>query len=387
MSCDHSFHLGVNTLFHVPGDIGGTETYLREMLIAMASEFPCLSITLFTHHDNDQVVRDWLAFRDDIQFVRLPFPARIRPLRIVLEQSFLPFYVARGGVDVLWSPGYTAPFWVPCKQVVTIHDLQYKRFPEDMTSLERLVLNVLVRVACYKCDAILVVSNFSKNEIVSFGFAPVAKIHTVHAGVNRCFAESVDDELVLKNLLHEKFPTTTPFILCVAHTYPHKNVDVLIEAYGEIADNIPHNLVLVGKPRRGEGRVQDALSRLQPKNRFFRFSQGVSFDQLRWLYQSTDLFVLPSLYEGFGLPVIEALMAGAPVICSKEASLPEVGGKYPCYLDSITVETLARVMQEVLQKSDRVSGNALSGSAWAEKFDWRTSARRALAVFNGCLDK
>ena len=113
-----TWHLGINTLFHVPGDIGGTETYLRELVKAVTEEYPALQITLFTQLDNDALLRRLFADHQSVAFCRLPFKASIRPLRILAEQLLLPWAVAFRKVDILWSPGYTAPYWVHCPQAV-----------------------------------------------------------------------------------------------------------------------------------------------------------------------------------------------------------------------------------------------------------------------------
>ncbi len=204
--------------------------------------------TLFTRHQA-------------VSFCRLPFKAAIRPLRIIAEQLLLPWAVAWSKVDVLWSPGYTAPYWVPCPQAVTIHDLQYKNHPEDLTWLERLTLDCLVRVACRQSRAIIAISEFSKSEIIKYGFAKADKIHAVAEGVDPAFAIPADNSTI-EDTLQQGIPLKEPFILCVAHTYPHKRVDLLIDAFQDIHQSIPQNLIIVGKPRRGEQKVQEAMQRL-----------------------------------------------------------------------------------------------------------------------------
>ena len=379
--------LGINTLFHVPGDVGGTETYLRELLLEMVEEYPEVRFTVFTHTDNDRVMRDWLKGSDNARFTCLPVKAHIRPLRIVAEQLLLPRYVRKSGVDLLWSPGYTAPYFSSCPQVVTVHDLQYKRFPQDMKWLERVALDFLVRIACKRCESVITVSEFSRQEVVGHGFAPADKVQAVLEGVSPLFGVPVEGAVTGADALNE-LKLEHPFILCVAHTYPHKNVDLLVEAFARVLDSIPHNLVLVGKPRLGEPDVERAIGEIKKPERLIRLKSGVNFDLLRLLYQKADLFVLPSGYEGFGLPVLEAMMAGTQVVCAKEASLPEVGGSHATYIEKLTANDLAEQMLVALEMSDAErEQQTMEAREWARSFTWLNSARQTMSVFRECIQE
>jgi glycosyltransferase involved in cell wall biosynthesis len=377
--------IGINTLFLVPGDVGGTETYIRETLLTIVKHFPAVELVLFTNNENDALLRDELGDSRKIEFRCLNFNAGNRPLRILVEQTKLPLAVQRADLDALWSPGYTAPFWVSCPQVVTIPDLQYKRHPDDMSGLERWTLNFLVQGACRRCDAVLAISEFSRQEIIQAGFAPETHVHAVLLGVDQSFGRqsSVTER---NRILEPLIPCDVPYILCVAHTYPHKNVDLLIRAFGRIKEYIPHNLVLVGKPRRGEAAVMDALNNLGLTSRLIRMSEGVPYSSLQMLFQGADIFVLPSSYEGFGLPVLEAMMAGVPVITSKEASLPEVGGKHVLYIKSMDIDGIVEQIFAIINKTGR-ERQVLAAEAkrWAKGFTWERSVRKMLSVFQSVV--
>ncbi|EKD34313.1 MAG: glycosyl transferase, group 1 [uncultured bacterium] len=377
-------HLGVNTLFHVPGDVGGTETYLRELLLAIARNYPQLRITLFTSLDNDPLMRRLFVAYPQVTTWCLPFRAANRPMRIVMEQLWLPLVVRRSKVEVLWSPGYTAPFWAHCPQVVTVHDLQYKSHPDDLSRLERLTLDTLVRMACKKCDKIIAVSEFSKNEIVRFGFAPPGKIAAVLEGVDPSFGVEMPVSAA-PDELQPVLSSTKPYILTVAHTYPHKNVHLLVEAFGSIYKEIPHNLVIVGKERLGESAVRQAVGRLPCLERLIRFQNGVSFDSLKHLYRHADVFVLPSVYEGFGLPVLEAMMAGTPVVSSRMASIPEVAGDHALYYLSGDSESLGKqIKAAVAMESEQKTTWCERAKDWAARFSWQQAAHDTVEVLMAC---
>ena len=373
--------LGINTLFLVPGDVGGTETYLRETIIAAVSEFPEVEFILFTNLENNLLFTELFANQNNVRCVCLKFKASIRPLRILVEQFILPFAVLKHYCDLLWSPGYTAPFFSFCKQVVTVCDLQYKKFPEDMSRLERMALDFLVRGACRQCDAVLAISEFSRHEIIKYKFADERKIHTILLGVDSSFGTPIAE--VEKQQCLEKFSLDKPYILCVAHSYPHKKIDVLIEAFAKIESVISHNLVVVGRPRRGEHFLTMALESLKGKDRYFRFTEGLPYQTLQILFQAADMFALPSAYEGFGLPVIEAMLAGVPVITTREGALKEITGGHAFCVDRINSQSFAEQMLKVSLLADEERATKINAAKqWAESFTWKKSAQDMFAVFN-----
>ncbi len=373
-----NLRIGINTLFFVPGDVGGTEIYLRNNLQHMVEQQPQVTFVLFTARDNEAVLAVDLSGSDNVEFVQLPFCAANRPLRILAEQLLLPRYVRKNGIDVLWSPGYTAPGWCSCPQVVTIHDLQYKNFPDDMSWPERVTLDFLVRLSCSRCEAVIAVSEFSRDEILRFGFAREDKIHVVLEGVDSRFAEPLIEKT--------DTPVRSPYILCVAHTYPHKNVHLLIEAYARLQAEIPHDLIVVGKARRGENKVVESLKRLKEPDRVHRLS-GLDFTDLQHLYQQADLFVLPSAYEGFGLPVLEAMMAGTLVVTSNMASLAEVCTTHVLYCEPLSADNLAKVMLQglhmELEQKERMQAE---GQSWAGSFTWSSSAQKTMKVLQATAE-
>lgn len=379
-------HLGINTLFLVPGDVGGTETYLRETLLACLQEFPEVRYTVFTNNENDGLLRTICAGYDAVAFDCLGFNAANRPLRIILEQTKLPLAVRRHKLDLLWSPGYTAPLLASCKQAVTVCDLQYKSYPEDMSILERVTLDFLVRGACRRCSAVLAISEFSRREIVRHGFAAPEHVHAVLLGVDPSFAIRLSDEERERYLQAEPFLSKTPFLLCVAHTYPHKMVHMLVESFIQIMDRIPHKLVLVGSARRGEDLVERALENCPDRSRIVRFRERVPYRKLQLLYQSADMFILPSAYEGFGLPVLEAMMAGIPVITSGEASLPEVAGNHAFLMGDMSAASISEQILRVqsLTSEDR---RPLVERArnWAQTFTWQRSVRDMFCAFQSLV--
>ena len=378
--------IGVNTLFLVPGDVGGTETYLRRILSHMTSALGGDTLVLFTTLENDKLLRSDLENFSGVEFHQLGFRAANRPLRILLEQFWLPLIVKKCNVQVLWSPGYIAPAVCPCPQAVTVHDLQYKKYPEDINIAERATLALLVKVACRVCRSVLTISEFSRQEIIRYGLAPAERITAIYSGVSREFAKQEEEKTTGTNL--DTIIAGHPYILCVSHTYPHKNIHMLIDAFGLVHREIPHSLLLVGKGRRGEEQVQKSLAGLEGtcKDRVQRLS-NLDFGQLKALYQNADLFVFPSGYEGFGLPVLEAMMAGTSVVTTREASLPEVGGPHVTYADQISPEAFAETIMRVVGRPAREKRKREEAAKkWAVSFSWDVTASTILGVLRQIAD-
>ena len=330
--------IGINTLFYIPGEVGGSETYLLEILKVWKEEGIPHEVVLFTNQENHERLAEFEG--QGWSRVLCPFQASNRVVRILREQFELPFKVKKSGVDVLWSPGYTMPFWVPCKQVVSILDMQYKRFPQDLSFVGRWTTEVLVQMGTRRADQLLTISEFSKQEIIELTPAKAENITVTPLAADKAFSVPVSGEVDVPK----------PYILCVANSYPHKNVDQLIRAYAAVQDEIPHTLVWIGRPRLGEPAIEEAMAKVQNPERLVRLT-GVSRSELIQLYQQAELFVFPSLYEGFGLPVLESLLAGTPVLTTTCGSLPEVGGEYVSTFDPTSDNSLASQIKNLFNGS------------------------------------
>ncbi len=371
--------VGVNALFLIPGEVGGSETYLVETLRALAVTQPDLDLLVFTNLENDAFLCEHLDEFANVDFHLVPLRARNRIARIWCEQTELPRLARAAGVQVLWSPGYVAPLHAPCPQVASILDLQYLSHPADLSWPAWLVTHLLVTQTAQRCAHLLTLSEFSQREIVrETGVAPEKVTPTLLAAAPEFFAAPVPETMAA--LRSDVLGFEGPFILCIANTYPHKNVHRLIEAFGLLAGDIPHRLVLVGRPRRGEKRVQAALARLPDATRVLRLER-TSREDLVALYQSATVFVFPSLYEGFGLPVLEAMAAGVPVVAQRCASVPEVGGETIAYCEHDDASELAARIRETLALTPAVRAVRMAAARErAATFSWTRTAAAVAEV-------
>ncbi len=378
--------IGVNTLFMIPGEVGGSETYLRQTLLEMAARFPDIELVLFTNLENHEALTADLADFKQVRAVRLNFTARNRAARIIREQVELPTKVRAAGVEVLWSPGYTAPCCCACSQVVTILDMKYKTHPEDLTLVARVMTDVLVRMAVRRSRRIIAISEFSKTEIVRHTSAGRGKVEVVPLAASADFAAPLSIER-RNRLLAPLLPLDKPYLLTVAASYPHKNLPALVRAFGTLMNTIPHTLVIVGNEGLGEPEVREAVESIPDSARVIRLRK-LSRETLVALYQGCDVFVFPSLYEGFGLPVLEAMTAGVPVITTRYGSIPEVGGEGVVYFDPKESGALAGRLRDVIgwSAADRAA-HVAKGRTLAGRFSWAATAAQTVGVLRQALIK
>lgn len=372
--------VGVNTLFLIPGQVGGSETYLRETLRAMVQLADCPDIVLFTNLENDATLRADLEASGKVRFEQLRFHASNRYARILREQFELTSRVKKAGVDLLWSPGYTSPYFCNVPQVVSILDMQYKHHPEDFSASYLMATHCLVSMAARRAKRIIAISKFSKSEVIKYTGQPAEKIDITLLAGDGAYSISASDEKK-KEVLGRYGIGAAPYILCVANSYPHKQVHVLVEAFAKIEGELPHRLVILGRARRGEGAVREALARVSDKSRVMRLDY-IDRADLPALYQSASLFAFPSVYEGFGLPVLEAMMAGVPVVTTRCGSIPEVGGDAVTYFDSGDSSDLAAKMEGLLG-----SGAALPeiSKRQVQQFSWVSTAKSTLDSLRSSL--
>lgn len=345
--------VGVNAYFLVPKSVGGVEVYLRNLLPEIQRADPSVELVLFTTRSNH-------ATFDGFERVPGHFSGWNLPWRIWAEQKPLVNAVQKAGCEILFSPCFTGPINPPFPHVVTIHDVNYLDVPESfLWPIRRMIAFDLPRVAG-SADAITTVSEFSRNRILEvFGIEGNRVIVTPNAPG--------------EDIYHlQPCPLSTPFLLFVGFTYPHKNVKRLSRAFLRLVDSIPHDLVIVGKNRGGEPLRHPRIRRLS----------RVSFQDLIGLYHGCDLFVYPSRYEGFGMPALEALAAGARVVASTGGAIPEVCGKAATYFDPYDEEAMADAIIRALDEApEERRARVEAGIRHARTFTWRQCAERTLDAF------
>ncbi len=300
---------------------------------------------------------------------RLPTEKRL--LRIFWEQVIWPWQAWRRGLRLLHSMAFVTPIMEPCPTVITVYDLSFLHFPERFPPLQRYYLSSQTRRSCRRAKRIITISQSSRQDVHHFFDVPLSRIDVVVPGVDAVYRPLAETAVSAFRANHG----LERFVLHVGTLQPRKNISVLIEAMARLED--PEvKLVLVG----GKGWLYDDIFRqVQTLGLIERviFTGYVPDDELPLWYNAAELLVFPSLYEGFGLPILEAMACGTPVIASNSSSIPEAVGEAGMLFAPSDVESLVNQMTAVLTNSDLQNKLCQQGLQHAQTFSW---ARAGLAT-------
>ena len=272
--------------------------------------------------------------------------------------------------DVLHVPHYNVPIFYRGKMVVTIHDLTHLVLPEFLPNkFAYIYAKFMIWIAIKKSSQILTVSENTKNDLIRMFKVKPEKITVTYNGVGEEFKKKEKQEV---EYLYKKFniPENKKIIMYVGNLKPHKNLERLLEAYSKIKDIDDTRLLLVGKAFSNYNGLEEKEKTLNIKNKVIH-TGIVSQEELVDLYNLADLFIFPSLYEGFGIPILEALACETPVISSNTSSMPEVGGDVVTYINPLDIEEITKAIETELSKGKKINANA---KKWIEQFDWKKIA-------------
>lgn len=300
------------------------------------------------------------------------------------EHLSLPLRLLADKVEVFHSPYYVKPYVQPSRSVVTIYDVTSAVYPQYMPSMcARVGFELATRLAIASARIIVTLSRSSKNDLVSrYGVDP-DKIAVTYLGVDARFQPREKGALTH---VRQRYGLPQRFILYVGINKPHKNLVKLIEAFGASSMLDDVSLVIAGKEdkRYPEARL---AARRSPAERRILFLEDVREEDLPYIYNLSDLFVFPSLYEGFGLPVLEAMASGLPIVCSNRSSLPEVVGEAGILVDPENVAEMSEAMARALEDDTLREQIRAKGLRRAKEFSWRETARQTLELYRrvaGC---
>jgi glycosyltransferase involved in cell wall biosynthesis len=372
-------HVGLNLVYLVPGETGGMEVYARELMPQLLAAGPDIRFTAFVNREaagsNDAPLTDLMPS------VTVPVRARKRHEWVRGEQQLLPRLASRAGVDLLHSPGGTAPAWGRFRRVVTIHDLNYRIVPEAHLGLLGHGMRMLVPLAARRSHRIIVPAAATREDLRRLLGTPAAKIDVVHEGLGRTRREAPITDSELRGWLGVD---ARPIVLSVSAKRPHKNLLRLIGAIALIPNERRPLLVLPGYPTVHENELRHRAMELDVVADV-RLLGWVDDAHLEGLYAAASCFVFPSLYEGFGLPVLEAMARGLPVACSGRGALDEVAGDAALRFDPESESAIAAAIQRLMTDATERQRLRAAGRERVSHFTWAAAAAGTLASYERAM--
>jgi hypothetical protein len=332
---------------------------------------------------NEYIIYLNSAFQSDEIFSRPNFKKKIILKR---PETYKHFFIP---LDIIFNKRkydffhylYNAPsLIVPCPFILTIHDVSYKYIPNMISKRNLISINTQLLLNAKKAIKIITVSENSKKDIVNFYKIPEEKIEIIYEGVDDSFRPSKEEQK--KKEIAEKYRLPSKYLLYVGTYLPHKNLETLLHAYHNLRRNqkISHSLVLAGKKGRNYEAIKHLISELKLEGDVKAIGY-VSSEDLPYVYNLSDLFIFPSIYEGFGLPLLEAMACGVPVISSNASCLPEIGGDAAIYFLPREIEELAKKIIMVSTNQNLRNDLIEQGIRRAKLFSWQTMAKKTLNLY------
>lgn len=370
--------IGINTLAAVPSGTGGAKTYLSKLIEALAKIDKLNEYILFVAPWNRDLFR---VRQNNFQQIICNIPGKFLAIRVLYEQAVLPILAWRNKIDVFHSPASVSPFILPCLCVLTMHDVTPLIFPELTPTISRYYWNIAFKISARLAHLIITASHSAKRDLIRFLAVSEQKIEVIYHGSE----PEISD---LRNKSHlgfvqNKGESDAPYILWVGKMYSHKNLSRLLCAYKRLKEtyqNISHRLVLCGMKGWGYSSLIKTIEELALEDKVV-FTDYVPDDVLISIYVSASLFVFPSLTEGFGLPVLEAMSCRVPVITSNCGAMAEIAGEAALLVDPYNVEEIAGAMHRILTDETLRATLIKKGLKRAKEFSWEKTAKEILEVY------
>ncbi len=377
LATPNPMRIGLNLLPWLPGRRGGLETYDRSLLRALLELDTDDTFVLFLSREAVGAL--------GLQSSRLeewgcPIYSRYRPLRALWEQTRFAPWVARSGVEVLFCPHSLLPTRCPVPMVQLVHDLQVFDLPENFSRLKRAYLYRRLPDSARRAARIIAISEFTCQSVVRNLRAPAEKTSVILEAASPDFTPRSGEEVAA---LRGRFGLQQPYLLCLSTSHKHKHLDRLVRAFDALKDTRegPEQLVLAGLPGTGETEFRAALEQARHREDIFHLGR-LPYEELSPLYAGALGLVFPSCYEGFGLPVVEAMACGCPVACSDAGSLPEAAGGAALLFDCHSDQAVTAVMRSLLEEPALREGLRVRGLERVKSLTWLETARQTLEVLH-----
>jgi glycosyltransferase involved in cell wall biosynthesis len=366
--------VGLNLLYLIPSQVGGVERYAAGLLEALANLEEQHEYIVFVN----QEAADW-HLPDDSRFRRVvcSVQATSRWRRYLFEQIRLPWLLTQYRADIVHSLSYVTPLRTKIPSIVTIHDLNYKAFGDLMPLSKRLALTFFVRQSAIHANQIITDSHFSRQEILAAYKISPQKVHVLYPGAPT--EKSTNNQFAA---IRQQLKIDPPYIIAFSSRTPNKNIERLLQSFrlAQQKHHLSHQLVLVGHL------PPHLLPIIEEDNSRIKITGYIDDQTLDQVLANAQLLVFPSIYEGFGLPILEAMVANIPVVSSTAGSLPEVGGEAARYFDPYDIESMAQAIAEVALKKELRHDLRTKAKANISRFSWPDTAAQTIELYKQALD-
>lgn len=363
----------------------GLGNYSRTLIESLLTYYPEHSYRLYTPPFKDDYAISWKNRFQQLEIVTPP--AVFNKATSSLWRSFLLAQQAKKDkIDLYHGLSHELPMGIKktkIPSVVTIHDLIYLRFPEYFPWIDRQVYDRKFRYASQEADMVIAICQQTKNDLIHYFQVPEEKIKIVYQSCHPNFYQRYELKEAEKVL--DKWNIPEHYILYVGALEPRKNALTLVKAFARLKDQIPHDLVLIGsQDKEYVKKIQRAIVDGGILERV-HFPGYVSNEEMPMIYQSAGAFVYPAEFEGWGIPVVEALFSEVPVITSRTSCLPESSGPYSIHIDPHNVEELATELEKCLYDEDLRKLMIHQGRLHAEQFHWKKTSRTLMEAYQTLL--
>lgn len=374
--------IGINALYLIPGKVGGSEIYVRNLVKWLPRAGRGNEFVVYANRESAGVFEEVPGV---VKVERCSVSASNRPARILYEQAVLPLLAAKDRLDALLSAGMTGPFVCPVPSFTMIYDLQHVNQPQNFGRLYLLFLRSIIYMSAKRSDAVLTLSEKSKRDILKhYNMAPGRVDVTYLASDRASFSKKSAEETAR---VRKKYSLPASFVLYIASSLPHKNYERLLEAFKTVKGRHRDiRLVLIGARDYGHGVIRSKIEELGLAEDVV-FLGWLPFEDIPSIYSAASLFVFPSLHEGFGIPVLEAMACGVPVVCSRIEPLDEVAGSAARLVDPLDSSSIAQGMLDVLEGRELRERLVSDGLARSAVFSWEKTARDTLKAISAHTGK
>ena len=359
-------------LRHYEQQEGGVKVYTKKLLPLLFS--------LGSRHQYVLIYQNAKLLGTYAQYPNVEEVAIGMPGSVPWDQIAVPWIARKKRLDLIFNPKFTVPFFSKAKKMFVLHGSEWFVIPEHFKKHDQWYFNAFVPLYCRHADAFVAVSNAVKTDVVKHTGVDPGKVFPIHNGFDPTLFQPVRDPgKLLAVRANYKLPDR--FILWCGQIESRKNVARLLRAFALIKDSVPHQLVLAGEQRWSTRAELQVMRELNLEDRVY-FPGWIEHGDLPAVYSLADLFAFPSLYEGFGIPLIEAMACGCPIVTADTCAPPEVVEGSGCLVDPLSVEDIAAGMLKVLRDAPLRADMIAKGLERAKAFSWDRCARQVLAVFD-----